>query len=100
MTVKETISRKLSAALAPSFLSVEDESHLHSGHVGAKPEGETHFRVVIVSQHFVGLSRVERHRLVSGVLKEELAGPVHALALKTQSPEEHANSQKSSDPTT
>ena len=84
MSVASTITEKLTAALRPTRLQVVDESHQHAGHVGSRPGGETHFAVVIVSDAFVGKSRVERQRLVYGVLADELAGPVHALSVKAQ----------------
>ena len=58
------------------------------GHVGARPEGETHFRVKIVSESFTGKSRVERQRMVYQTLADELAGGVHALAMTTLTPAE------------
>ena len=82
MEVADRIRRKLTEALTPSRLDVYDDSHRHVGHVGARPEGETHFTVEIVSDAFAGLTRLERHRLVHEVLADELAGPVHALSLK------------------
>lgn len=88
MRVEATIRSKLTEAFAPSRLEIVDESHLHEGHVGARPEGETHFRVEIVSAAFDGLSRVARQRQVYSALADELAGPVHALALKTMAPAE------------
>ena len=88
MPVAETIEHKLKAGLAPVRLTVTDQSHLHAGHAGARPGGETHFRVEIVSPAFAGLSRVARQRLVYDVLAAELKGPVHALALQTRTPEE------------
>jgi BolA protein len=69
-------------------LRVIDESHLHAGHAGARPEGETHFRVEITAIAFAGQSRVARHRLIYDALADELAGPVHALALVTHAPGE------------
>ena len=87
-TVAETMRRKLTEALAPTRLAIIDESHRHAGHAGARPEGETHFRVEIVSASFAGLSRIERQRLVHRVLAIELAGRVHALSLATRAPEE------------
>ncbi len=86
MTVAETIETKLREAFAPVSLDVTDESHLHAGHVGARPEGETHFRVEIVSADFAECSRVERQRLVYGILRDELAGPVHALSVHATPP--------------
>src|SRR5271168_1302420 len=88
MTVAHTIRAKLIAAFAPTALSIEDESGLHKGHSGARPEGETHFRVKIVSAEFEGLSRVERQRRVYAVLADELQDRVHALALTTLTPKE------------
>lgn len=88
MGVKEIIEAKLRAALAPAALEVRDESHLHAGHAGGRPEGETHFRVRVVSAHFEGLTRVERQRLVYEALREEMDNPVHALALRTLTPGE------------
>ncbi len=92
MTVKDIISKKLHDAFAPESLDVIDESHLHEGHAGHQhaPGGETHFRVNIVSDGFEGKSRVERHRMINATLATELAGPVHALALKTQTRAEAA----------
>ena len=72
MTVADTIRAKLTAALAPDVLSIEDESSKHAGHSGARPEGETHFRVRIVSSGFEGVSRVERQRRIYGILADEL----------------------------
>ena len=86
--VQAAIRRKLDAALAPSRLVVVDDSARHAGHVGARPEGETHFTVEIASARFAGLNRVARQRLVYGVLADELRTDVHALALKTLTPEE------------
>ena len=87
MTVGETIKKKLTEAFAPTRLGIVDESHMHAGHVGARPEGETHFRVEIVSETFRGRSRVDRQRMVYDVLGEELAGPVHALSVSALPPE-------------
>jgi BolA protein len=86
--VQSAIRAKLSAAFSPARLDVVDESHRHAGHAGARPEGETHFRVAIVAAAFAGKSRVERQRLVHAALAEELKDRVHALQLATQTPEE------------
>lgn len=88
MRVADTIRQKLEAAFAPTALDIEDESHLHAGHAGARPEGETHFRVRIISQRFSGLNRVQRQRAVYECLAQELADRVHALALTTLAPDE------------
>ena len=88
MTVADTIREKLIAAFTPVDLVIEDESARHAGHSGARPGGETHFNVRIVSAAFEGVSRVERQRRVYAALAEELRGPVHALALATLTPGE------------
>jgi BolA protein len=88
MTTREIIINKLHEAFTPESLEVQDESHLHKGHAGHRPEGETHFRVYIVSQAFQGKSRIERHRLINATLSSELAGSVHALALQAKAPGE------------
>ncbi len=88
MSTKDTIINKLREAFSPESLDVADESHLHEGHAGHRPGGETHFRVYIVSPAFEGKSRIERHRMINSTLAAELAGSVHALALKAQAPGE------------
>src|SRR5688572_14132922 len=84
MSMKNLITEKLTAAFAPQRLDVTDESHLHAGHAGHRPGGETHYRVHIVSQAFEGKSRVERHRMVNQTLSSELASTVHALAINAR----------------
>lgn len=90
MSMAEQIESKLTQAFAPVRIAVFDDSHKHRGHAGARPEGETHFRVELVSPRFEGVGRVERQRLVYGELKAELASSVHALQLKVLTPEEDA----------
>lgn len=80
------IRAKLGAALNPSRLELEDESARHAGHAHAGTE--SHFRLVIESAAFAGLSRVARQRLVLSVLGEEMAGPVHALSIRALAPGE------------
>ncbi len=88
MNTKGTITNKLREAFSPESLDVSDESHLHEGHAGHRPGGETHFRVYIVSAAFEGKSRIERHRMINLALAAELAGGVHALAISAQAPGE------------
>ena len=88
MTTQQTITNKLREAFFPESLEVQDESHMHEGHAGHGPGGETHFRVYIVSQAFKGKSRIERHRMINTTLAGELAGSVHALALHAKAPGE------------
>ena len=89
MSTKDTITNKLREAFTPDSLEVTDESHLHEGHAGHRPGGETHFRLYIVSPAFKGKSRIERHRMINTLLAAELAGPVHALAIKAEAPGEN-----------
>ncbi len=88
--VAEIIEEKLRAAFAPQLLEVKDESHLHAGHAGSRPGGQSHFRLLIVSQGFEGLPRVARQRAVNDLLREELKEQIHALAMRALTPEEWA----------
>ena len=88
MRTADLIAQKLTEAFAPQSLKVEDESHKHEGHAGARPGGQTHFRVYIVSPAFKGKSRIERHRMINDILAAELKGGVHALALHASAPGE------------
>lgn len=89
--VAASIEKKLTEALAPISLRVIDESHHHAGHAhaGDKRHGnESHFRVEVVSAAFAGKSRVDRHRMVNGLLAQELAEGLHALAVTAKAPGE------------
>ena len=88
MNTRQAIINKLREAFSPESLDVTDESHLHEGHAGHSPGGETHFRVYIVSPSFEGKSRIERHRMINAALAAELAGSVHALAVQAHAPGE------------
>jgi BolA protein len=88
MSTRDQITKKLTAAFAPSRLDVVDESHQHAGHAGSRPGGQTHYRVYIVSDAFRGKSRIERHRMVNETLSGELASGVHALAIHASAPGE------------
>ena len=92
MRTHDLITKKLTEAFAPESLRVVDESHLHEGHAGHRPAGETHFRVHIVSDAFRGKTRIERHRMINTALAAELAGSVHALAIQAAAPGEDAAS--------
>ena len=86
--VAGAIRDKLQAAFQPHRLEVIDDSARHAGHAGAREGGESHFNVVIEAAAFEGRSRVERQRRVNQALKEERAGPVHALSSKALAPGE------------
>jgi BolA protein len=88
MPVRDTITKKLKDAFTPESIDVVDESHLHAGHAGHRPEGESHFRVYIVSQAFAGKSRVDRHRMINAILSDDLANSIHALAIHATAPGE------------
>lgn len=102
MTYRDRIESKLTAALAPTQMTITDDSARHAGHgdrmaalggTGHAPidgAGETHFRIEIVSQAFAGKSRVDRQRMVYDAVQEELKERVHALQLKCQTPDEAA----------
>ena len=91
--ITDSIKEKLTQSFAPVQLSVIDESHKHAGHAGAHEHalktgsGESHFHVVIVSDHFKGMSRLTCHRAVMDVLSVEMNGQVHALSLDAKVPE-------------
>jgi BolA family transcriptional regulator, general stress-responsive regulator len=88
MSTRDLIINKLREAFSPESLDVVDESHLHEGHAGHRPGGETHFRLYIVSPAFEGKSRIERHRMINAALETELKGSVHALAISAKAPAE------------
>ena len=91
MGASDRIAQKLSEALSPSEIAVEDESAKHAGHAGSRPGGETHFSVRIVASAFEGLSRVDRQRRVYDVLAEELKTHIHALSVTALTPAEAWN---------
>jgi len=88
MRIRTAIETKLTAALAPLRLEVIDNSAQHAGHAGARPEGESHFKVIVVSKAFEGQNRVQRQRMVYAALAEEMAAHIHALELQTLAPGE------------
>jgi BolA protein len=77
------IEQKIQAALRPVHLQLVNESHMHAG-----PATDSHFKLIAVATAFSGLNKVKRHQLVYRMLSEELAGPVHALALHLYAPDE------------
>jgi BolA protein len=79
---------RLRAQFAPLACVIEDQSGQHAGHAGARPGGETHYRLTLVSTAFEGLSRLERQRLVYQALREEFDTGLHALSLDLKTPAE------------
>ena len=88
MQVAQKMQEKLENGLEIAQLDIENQSHLHSGHKGSPGTGESHFHVTIVSPAFDGLGKIDRQRLVHHLLKDELAGPVHALSMVLKTPGE------------
>ncbi|XP_034030132.1 bolA-like protein 1 [Thalassophryne amazonica] len=82
--IERTIRSKLTEALKPEHLEVHNESHMHS----VPPGSESHFRVLVVSSQFEGLSLLQRHRLVNEALHEELSSYIHALAIQAKTPQQ------------
>lgn len=88
MSIEKNIYNKLEQALEPTYLDVVNESHMHRGLAT-----ESHFKVTIVSKHFVGQRLLLRHRLINELLKFELAEQIHALALHTYTEDEWKEDQ-------
>jgi BolA protein len=88
MRVAQAIRERLTAALAPIRLDLVDESARHAGHAGARPEGETHFRLTIVAAAFAGKSRIERQRIVFAALGDLMPTEIHALSISALAPAE------------
>jgi len=83
----QEIRKRLTEAFAPDTLGVEDESHLHEGHEGAR-DGRGHFRVLIISEVFADCSLLDRHRMVYKALGDMMRTDIHALAIDAWSPQE------------
>lgn len=89
MSMQAWIADTLTRELAPTHLSVLDESHQHAGHAGSRPGGETHFRVDVVASAFTGKTRIQRHRVVNDLLAEAFSvRGLHALAIQARAPGE------------
>lgn len=86
--VRDSIVQKLQASFHPQRLEVADESHKHAGHAGHDPRGESHFKLLIVSEAFTKKPRVERHRMIYQALEKELTDRIHALQILAVSPSE------------
>jgi BolA protein len=83
----ERIKSILEADFAPELLEVDDESHLHEGHAGAR-SGMGHFRVMIVSERFEGMGRLQRHQAVFRALADMMETDIHALSITALAPSE------------
>jgi BolA protein len=92
MNVAAEIRSRL-GSLDPERVELVDESAQHAGHASARPGGNTHWRLTIVSRRFDGKNRVSRHRLVYAALGELMQDPIHALAITAHTPEETKGKQ-------
>ena len=97
MTRADRMAALLQQQFAPVLLQIDDDSARHAGHAGAAPGGETHYRVLLVSAAFNGMSRIARSRRVHAALGGEFAGGLHALTLGLRTPEEHAALENATD---
>ena len=88
MRITHALRDRLTAGLAPTRLDLVDESARHAGHAGARPEGESHFRVTIVADAFRDRSRVDRQRMVYAALGDLMRRDIHALAITALTPAE------------
>jgi BolA protein len=86
VTTQERITRTLTEAFRPVSLEVVDESDRHKGHAGARPGGESHFRIRITAEAFRGMNRVAMHRAVNEALAREFDAGLHALAIEAKAP--------------
>jgi stress-induced morphogen len=97
-SVEDAIRAKITAALNPRTLEIYNDSHLHAHHKAMEgtTSGETHFRLVIISDAFKSKMQPARHRMVYALLNEEMAreGGIHALQLRTLTPEEQEVQEK------
>jgi BolA protein len=90
MSARTEIIRRQLSSLEPQRLEIEDQSHLHAGHAGARARGG-HFALLIVSRHFSGKSLLERHRMVYRALQSTMHTEIHALSIKAYAPGELPN---------
>ena len=88
MSRYDRIQKLLNENNEHTHLEIINESHLHHGHAGDDGTGETHYRVIIVSEEFEGLPRIARHRKIYAILAPELEGGLHAIALQTSTKNE------------
>ena len=87
MVIENRLREKIAQSFSPEVLALENESHMHS----VPENSETHFKLLLVSDHFAGMSRVQRQRAVNEVIRDELEGAVHAFAQRVYTVEEWHN---------
>ena len=84
--LEDIISEKIAIELNPQSLEVINESHMHAGHAGSPGTGESHFRIKVISDEFIGKSRLQIHQMINKILKTELSEDIHALAIEAKAP--------------
>jgi BolA protein len=84
MRIQESIERKITQSLTPAHLEVINESHMHN----VPPGSESHFKVIVVTNEFDGVTRIRRHQRINGILEKELREDIHALSMRTLTPGE------------
>lgn len=89
MTIEEEIKHLVEKAFTPEHLEVINESHKHQGHAGDDGSGQTHFKLIVASQHFSGQTRVQRQKAVNTCLKDLFDKGLHALSMQLSTPQEH-----------
>lgn len=82
MTIHEEIKTRIEAALSPDHLEVINESHKHAGHAGDDGSGQTHFKLMVVSAHFEGQSRVQRQQGINTIIAPLFDQGLHALSMR------------------
>ena len=88
MTRHERMRTLLQQELSPNHLEILDDSEKHHGHAGARPGGQTHYSVVVESERFRGMGKVQRHQMIYGLLADEFKDGLHALAITARAPGE------------
>jgi BolA protein len=88
MTVQNKIEEKIRESLNPLHMELKNQSHLHEGHAGHDGSGESHFKLVVVSESFAKLDRPARHRMIYELLEDEFNSGLHALSISAYAPDE------------
>ncbi len=89
LTMDQHLKQKLTDGFQPSQLIIENQSHLHAHHASSPNNGSSHYFITIIADGFDGHSKIARQKLVYQLLKEEMAGPIHALSLRCLTPQEY-----------
>jgi BolA protein len=88
MSLTDRIKLKITEKLNPVHIELINDSHKHVGHAGDNGTGESHFRLVVVSEAFEGYNRIQRQRMVYAMVEDEFSRGLHAFSMKTLTPAE------------